>query len=69
MTLDDKVKKDDDTEVLVRRICPEFVFQGKKLWGVHLYMTTDKEREKYGQHCPTHYEIKQRYEKKQEGGL
>lgn len=64
MSIDDKVKKDDDTKVLVRRICPEFVFQGKQLWQAHIYLTTDVEREQRERYCPTHYEIKTRYDKR-----
>lgn len=73
MGIEDKLpKKDDDTEILVRRICPEFVFQGKQLWSPHLYTTTEKEREQRGRYCPTHYEIYQRYEaklKEENGGV
>jgi len=69
MSIDDKAKSDDDTKVLVKRICPSFVYYGKQLWGAHIYMTDDASRQQRELYCPTHWEIKQRYDKQQQEGV
>lgn len=71
MSIDDIVNPKSDTEKIVKRVCPAYTFYGAKLWGAHLFSTTDKERAIHKGYCKTHYELYLRYEaeaKKREGG-
>jgi len=66
MSLDERIDRDDDTKIFVKKQCAIGMFDpvlNKPLWPTHTYMGNEDRKEVY---CPLHQEIYDRIKKKED---